>query len=91
VALSRFREEWREIDLVLLDVMMPGLDGPAALAEMRRINPAVRAILCSAQPSGDDGRNAGEVAGAPFLRKPFTLAELARIVASTMGDGGRPG
>ena len=90
-ALSLFREEWREIDLVLLDVMMPGLDGPAALAQMRRINPAVRAILCSAQPSGDDGRHAGEVAAAPFLRKPFTLAELARIVASTMGDGGRRG
>lgn len=88
-AVSRYREAWREIDLVLLDVMMPTLDGLGALAEMRRINPAVRAILSSAEPSGEDGRNAGDEAGVPFLQKPFTLAEMARLVASAVGSGVR--
>jgi PAS domain S-box-containing protein len=84
-ALDRYREAWREIDLVILDVMMPVLGGAGALVEMRRINPAVRAILCSAHPLDPADRHAIDDVGVGFLQKPFTTAELARCAASTLG------
>jgi two-component system, cell cycle sensor histidine kinase and response regulator CckA len=83
-ALTCYRESWREIDLVFLDVMMPVLGGPEALAEMRRINPSVRAVFCSAAPFGDGEGHAGDETAVPFLPKPFTLAELSRLVAATL-------
>jgi CheY-like chemotaxis protein len=84
-ALSCYREACSEIDLVILDVIMPVLGGTGALAEMRRINPAVRAILCSAKPIGPGEQQAIDCGAAAFLPKPFTMAELARCAASALG------
>ena len=87
-ALDFFREAWREVDLVFLDVMMPALPGPRALLEMRRIDPTVPAILCSGRPLGpDDGRLLGEE-GVHFLEKPFTIKELATRVGAAMEAAG---
>lgn len=85
-ALSCYQDEWREIDLVVMDVRMPALRGPDALAEMRRINPDVRAILCSAHPldPGDWARVGGP--GVAFLQKPFPVAELIRCATSVLAD-----
>jgi PAS domain S-box-containing protein len=84
-ALSCYRKAPSEIDLVILDVMMPALGGPSALAEMRRINPDVRAILCSGKPIGPGERCMIDGSGVAFLQKPFTMAELARCAASVLG------
>jgi PAS domain S-box-containing protein len=89
-ALAAYREAWRDIDLVLLDVMMPVLDGPSALAEMRRINPAVRAILASGHPPGPKARHLLDETGGAFLQKPFSLADLSRCAASVLATVARP-
>jgi len=83
-ALSFFQQACPEIDLVILDMMMPALGGLAALAEMRRIAPAVRAVLCSAQPIGPGEHQAVDDQAVVFLQKPFTMAELARAAASVL-------
>ncbi len=49
-AVAAYREHRAAIDVVLLDVQMPDLDGPGALAELRRIDPAVRCCLMSGNP-----------------------------------------
>jgi len=84
-ALELYRGAWQSVDLVLLDVTMPRLDGPSALAEMHRINPAVRAILTSGRPPGPDEQRLLADLGASFLQKPFTMAELSRCVAAALG------
>jgi PAS domain S-box-containing protein len=84
-ALARYREAWREIDLVLLDVRMPGPGGAAAFAEMRRINPDARAILCSGHPLEDAERRLVDDGCAVFIEKPFTMSALSRAVASQLG------
>jgi PAS domain S-box-containing protein len=73
-------------DLVLSDVMMPGLDGFALLAAVRQ-DPAIRKlpfILLSAR-AGEDARLEGLRAGADeYLVKPFSANELVARVASTL-------
>lgn len=83
-AVNCYRTAWRTIDLVLLDVMMPSLGGAGALIEMRQMNPQVRAILFSGHPLGAAEHALVDQGAAAFLPKPFTRADLARVVASAI-------
>jgi len=85
-----------DFDLVLLDILLPGLDGLALLARLRETSP-VPVILLSALGDEQD-RITGLVRGADdYLPKPFSMAELAvrvaavlRRVALERGAGQRP-
>src|SRR5579859_4326377 len=46
-AIKQYRDHWREIVIVLLDLQMPDLSGLEVLAQLREINSAVRAFLIS--------------------------------------------
>jgi CheY-like chemotaxis protein len=64
-----------EIALVLLDVRMPVLDGPATLAILRRINPTVMCCFMSGNAAEcESGRWP-----ARMIAKPFRLAELVAL------------
>ncbi len=69
-------------DLVLLDIMMPRLDGYAVCAELRRIESPAAILMLTAKGQVDD-RVAGLDAGADdYLVKPFSIEELlARVRA----------
>jgi two-component system, cell cycle sensor histidine kinase and response regulator CckA len=64
-AVDYYRMSWREIDLVLLDMVMPELGGRDTFAAMRRINPAVRVILSSGYSINSEAQGNG------FCRKAF--------------------
>ena len=66
------------VDLVLADVMMPRLDGVALVRRLRAGGHRVPVVLMSAAVAGVD------VAGAPFLRKPFDLDGLLGVVAGSL-------
>ncbi len=78
-----------EIAAVLLDLTMPVLDGTAALAELRRLRPAVRVLLMSGFTEHDAiGRFASQ-GRAGFLQKPFTTAELRNALRTLLGPRSR--
>ncbi len=65
------------IDLVLSDVVMPGLDGPALIRKLRERWPDLRAVLMSGY-TGDAVTSRGLAeSGDPIIQKPFTNAGLA--------------
>jgi len=83
-AVELYRERWKEIDLVLMDLTMPHMDGGEAFGELRQVNPDVLVILSSGY-SRDDiaGRFAGKnLAG--VLQKPYTLARLTEALSAVM-------
>lgn len=76
VALSLYKKHHADISAVLLDMMMPGLDGPAVMKGLREINPQVCIIACSGLRSAERLR-AIEAAGAKaFLQKPYSEEQL---------------
>jgi PAS domain S-box-containing protein len=79
-AVELFGRRAREIRAVLLDVLMPDLDGWEVLRELRRIRAAVPVVLMSGfvpepERAQDDGAEADG-----FLQKPFLMEELQRVL-----------
>lgn len=87
-AVEFFRREYARVDIVLLDLIMPRLDGAGAFREMRRIRPDARVLLCSGFER--DGRIEGLLAEGAlgFLSKPYTLAQLSSQIAGCLDAGG---
>jgi CheY-like chemotaxis protein len=74
-------------DAVLLDVMMPEVDGPTAVARMRK-NPRtqdVPVIFLTAKTLGADKRNWGELDLAGIIAKPFDPMTLAAQMSELLG------
>lgn len=73
-ALSLYAERKREIDVVVMDIMMPNLGGLTAIRTLQTLNPQVKIIATSGLPTN---RELALSAGiATFLLKPYTLEEL---------------
>jgi two-component system cell cycle sensor histidine kinase/response regulator CckA len=85
-ALAIYKDSWRSIDLVLVDMMMPHMNGKDLFEKLREINPSVVAILMSGYDATDTPvANMGFVA---FIPKPYTLQELATGVCQSLSTPG---
>jgi two-component system, cell cycle sensor histidine kinase and response regulator CckA len=82
-ALEIFSERNGEIDLVLLDMIMPGLTGLQTLERLRALNPGVRVILCSGM---DEAKEENLPSGVSFVPKPVPLEILSQKVAAALGS-----
>jgi len=78
--LEEFGHDPSSIDLVVLDMTMPGLDGPEVAARLRAIQPDVRVLLVSGYPPEDTARRLGKNRADGYLQKPFSLEELVSAV-----------
>src|SRR5215471_4023407 len=75
-----------KIDLVVSDVVMPEMDGPTLLKELRRRDPNVRIIFVSGYAEEAFEKNLPTGGPVPaFLAKPYTLKQLVAEVKNTMG------
>jgi PAS domain S-box-containing protein len=79
-----------DLDLVLSDVVMPGMDGTELMAALRRTRPEVRFLLMSgyANTPGDGRRELPSDAG--FLQKPFGPEALAAKIAEMLAQPAAP-
>ena len=73
-------ERTGSVDLVIVDMVMPRLNGPALVAELMRRRPSQSVLLISAYPAERDKLEDGPP-GHPFLPKPFTRDQLLGKVA----------
>jgi two-component system cell cycle sensor histidine kinase/response regulator CckA len=72
------------VDLVISDVVMPGMDGPTLLRELRRRKPDMRIIFMSGYAEDAFERHLSAEETFQFLPKPFSLKELATTVKATL-------
>ncbi len=79
-AIDLYREQREHIDVVLLDVRMPGLDGPATLDALRSFNPDVQVCFMSGDTGGCDPEKLRQRGAAHFIAKPFHVNELAKVL-----------
>jgi CheY-like chemotaxis protein len=75
----RRKEEGRPFDAVVLDCVMPRLDGFETLREMRRLDPELPAILMSCYGEGAMERRIEEAHPSFYLPKPYELPRLLEL------------
>jgi two-component system cell cycle sensor histidine kinase/response regulator CckA len=83
-AVEMLDEEEGGVDLVVSDVVMPEMDGPTMLAQMRQTNPDLRIIFVSGYAEDAFAKSLPEGQQFNFLPKPFTLSQLVAAVKETM-------
>ena len=75
-AVEVFRQHQDEIVCVVLDLMMPIMDGEEALRELRRIREDVKIVLSSGYQEQDVSERVAEMGFAGFVKKPYTADTL---------------
>jgi two-component system, cell cycle sensor histidine kinase and response regulator CckA len=90
-AVSNARMRWaseryaNSIDLMLTDVIMPGMSGPDVAARVMKLRPETKVLLMSGYTE-DRVPQGGAAVRFPMLRKPFTASALAERVHEVL-DG----
>jgi len=85
-ALEVMQEAGGQVDLVVSDVVMPELDGPSLLRELRKTRPELKIIFVSGYAEEAFKKNLPEGEDFHFLPKPFSLKQLAVAVKETLGQ-----
>jgi PAS domain S-box-containing protein len=84
-ALQHYRNAWRAIDLVILDMVMPEMNGRDTYRAMRGINQNVVALLSTGYSLEKDAEAILSEGVKSFIQKPFTIAELSRKIGVVTG------
>jgi two-component system cell cycle sensor histidine kinase/response regulator CckA len=79
-ALEKFNELDGTVDIIVSDVVMPEMDGPTLLREVRKIQPDIKFIFVSGYAEDAFAKNLPAEAKFGFLPKPFSLKQLASAV-----------
>jgi two-component system, cell cycle sensor histidine kinase and response regulator CckA len=83
-ALELYRSRADEISLVILDLIMPEMDGTQCLAELLRLNPEVKALIASGYSAHGPTKVAVEQGAKGFVGKPFDMKQLLKAVREAL-------
>jgi two-component system OmpR family response regulator len=83
-ALNRIQENPRDIDLVVLDLMLPGMSGYAVCESLRETGNNVPILMLSARTLSEDRIRGFDVGADQYLQKPFDLDELLSMVRNLL-------
>jgi PAS domain S-box-containing protein len=82
-----YQDHRSEIDVVLLDVVMPRMDGRTCLAALRAIDPELRVLVASGFTSEQTVKEFTSSGAAGFIKKPFSRIELHRAIMRALRNG----
>ncbi len=86
-ALEILEDEEEPFDLLISDVVMPGLDGPGLLEKARDLLTETRIVFISGYAAEQFSKTLSEEQEISFLPKPFTLTQLAEKVKAELSAG----
>jgi len=88
-AIELYRTNRDHIDVVILDMIMPGMGGGEVFDKLKEANPGVKVLLSSGYSFDDRARQILSRGCGGFIQKPFTVAELIRKIEDVLEAKGR--
>ncbi len=85
-AVSRFVEHKDQVNLVLIDMMMPYMDGPSTIRALKTLNPWVRVVAMSGLSENEELLRNSSLGVKGFLPKPYTAQKLLKIIADALSN-----
>jgi CheY-like chemotaxis protein len=79
-ALEIFKQKQRAIDLIIMDLGMPGIGGHKTMVELLKLNPRVKVIIASGYSADSQVKEALAAGAAGFVGKPYKLNDLLRKI-----------
>ncbi|HTY59902.1 MAG TPA: PAS domain S-box protein [Bacteroidota bacterium] len=79
-AVEMYRNRESEIDLVILDMTMPGMGGRETFEKLKELNPRVRAVLSTGYSEDERARQMLAMGVKAFVQKPYRIDDLASAV-----------
>jgi CheY-like chemotaxis protein len=83
-AVEYYKEHWRKLDLVILDMVMPRLGGHETFVAMQKINPRIRALLSSGYSLNGDAQTILDEGVLGFVGKPYQRTDLAQKISEAL-------
>src|SRR5262249_30262680 len=85
-AMAVFVAHKDEVKVVITDMMMPYMDGPATIRALRRLDQNVKIISTSGLKAEDKISDAAQLGVKTFLPKPYTAEKLLKTVAAVLNE-----
>ena len=85
-ALNLYIQDQNEIDLVILDIGMPGMGGSKCLREIKRLNTAAKVVIATGYSSNSLVNDALEAGAAGYIGKPYRFSDLLNKVRSALDE-----
>ena len=82
--LELYRQQRAQIDLVLLDLIMPGIGGSKCLGELLQVNPQVRVLIASGYAVDGPTIEAIKAGARGHIGKPYDLEEMLRVIREVL-------
>jgi len=86
-AVALYAQNREQIAIVLTDMAMPVMDGPATIVALKSMNPNLKIIASSGLPSDGDVAEAAGAGVKHFVPKPYTTETLLNILAEALREG----
>ena len=83
-ALAFYSKNWKKIDLVILDMIMPEMDGSDAFRAMKKINPNIKALLSTGFSLNTEVQAILDEGVLGFIQKPFMPNDLLNLIDKVM-------
>jgi CheY-like chemotaxis protein len=83
-AIDTVKRTNKKISLILLDVVMPDMDGRATYNILKTLDPELKVLVISGYPAENCPADILQDGGEGFLQKPFGLVELSRKIRAAM-------
>ena len=83
-AIEIYREKKDTIDLVILDMIMPGMGGAETFDVLRTINPGIKLILSSGYSVNGRPAEMLEKGCRSFIQKPYSMSELSQTIRTAL-------
>ena len=85
-AMKIYEKSWKDINLVILDMVMPEMDGKETYLEMKKVNPAIKVLLSSGYSITGAARELLSRGVDNFIQKPYRKAELSQKIAKVLNS-----